>query len=70
MAEIISVVDGKLSIVKAQDVVTTTMSKDEIIGKIAEVQTSLDHLMIDVAAKQAEIAKWNTWLGNIEKVVK
>jgi len=58
MAELTSVVDGKLIIEKSQDVVITNMGKEEVAGRVAEIQTALDHLMIDVAAKQAELALW------------
>jgi len=58
MAELTSVVGGKLIIEKSQDVVIATMGKEEVAGRIAEIQTALDHLMIDVAAKQAELAMW------------
>ena len=67
MAEITSIVDGKLRIEKAQDVVITTMSKEEVIGRIAEIQTALDHLLIDVAAKQAELAIWTGYKVEVEK---
>jgi len=67
MAETIKVVDGKIEITKSQDVVISTMTKDEIIGKIAEAQTKVDHLNIDLAAAQTEVTKWNNILKELNK---
>jgi len=67
MAEIIKVVDGKIEITKSQDVVISTMTKDEVIGKIAEAQTKVDHLNIDLTEAQAEVTKWNNILKEINK---
>ena len=67
MAETIKVVDGKIEITKSQDVVISTMTKDEIIGKIAEAQTKVDHLNIDLAEAQAEVTKWNNYLKEMDK---
>jgi len=65
MAETIKVVDGKIEITKSQDVVISTMTKDEIIGKIAEAQTKVDHLNIDLAEAQAEVTRWNNILKEL-----
>jgi len=67
MAELVSVVDGELRIEKSQDTVITIMSKEEVVGRIAEIQTALDHLLIDVAAKQAELEIWTGHKVEVEK---
>ena len=36
-------------------------------GKIAEAQTKVDHLNIDLAEAQAEVTKWNNILKEINK---
>ena len=58
--------DGTLEIRKTQDEVVSTMSEKEIVGKIAEVQTAIDHLNIDLAAKEQEKAEWQTKLTTIQ----
>jgi len=65
MAETIKVVDGKIEIAKTQDVTVSTMTKDEVIGKIAEAQTKVDHLNIDLAEAQAEVTRWNNILKEL-----
>jgi len=67
MAETYKVVDGKVEITKSQDIVVSTMTKEEIVGKIAEAQTKVDHLNIDLAAAQLEVDKWNNILKEVEK---
>jgi len=36
-------------------------------GKIAEAQTKVDHLNIDLTEAQAEVTKWNNILKEINK---
>jgi len=67
MAETIKIIDGKVEITKSQDVVVSTMTKEEIVGKIAEAQTKVDHLNIDLAAAQLEVDKWKSILKEVEK---
>ena len=57
MAETSKIVDGKIEIIKTGDVVITTLSRDEVVGKIAEAQTKVDHLNIDLNVAQAEVDK-------------
>jgi len=66
MAETIKVIDGKIEITKSQDVVISTMTKDEIIGKKAEAQTKVDHLNIDLVAAQAKVTKWDDMLKELD----
>ncbi len=67
MAEKIEIVNGELKLTKTGDVVITTMTKEEIVGKKAEAQTKVDHLNIDLAAAQLEVDKWNNILKEVEK---
>lgn len=67
MAETSEIKDGKLELTKTQDVVITTMTKEEVIGKKAEAQTKVDHLNIDLAEAQAEVTKWDNYLKELEK---
>jgi len=67
MAETYKVADGKIEITKSQDVVISTMTKDEVIGKIAEAQTKVDHLNIDLTKAQAKVTKWNDMLKELDK---
>jgi len=60
--------DGTLEIRKTADVAVTTMSEKEIVGKIAEVQTAIDHLNIDLAAKEQEKLEWQNKLETIQTV--
>ncbi len=59
MAETREVIDGKLRISETAETVIKTMTVEEIKGKIAEVQTEIDHLKIDLIAKEAEKQKWH-----------
>ena len=67
MATTTKIVNGKLEIVETKDTVTTTMTEDEVAGKIAEIQTAIDHLEIDLAAKEAEKAIWVAILDELKK---
>lgn len=55
--------DGTLQITKSQDTVLTTVTEEEIVGKIAETQTKIDHLNIDLAATQKEKVLWEEKLA-------
>lgn len=59
--------DGTLEITKTSDEVKSTMSEQEIIDKIAEAQTKIDHLNIDLIAAEQEKAKWQNKLSVIVK---
>ena len=61
--------DGTLETTKTADAVISTMSQKEIIGKIAEVQTAIDHLDIDKAAKELEKAEWQSKLEIVKAVL-
>ena len=62
MAETSEIIDGQLKLTKTGDSVTTTMTRKEVIGKKAEAQTEVDHLIINLAAKEAEVTEWNDYL--------
>jgi hypothetical protein len=57
--------DGTLQVTTTGDKVVSTMSKREIEGKIAEVQTKIDHLNVDLTEAQAEKAVWDDKLTTI-----
>ena len=67
MAEKIEVVNGKLKLTKTPDEVISTMEREEVEGKKAEAQTKVDHLNIDLAEAQVEVAKWSNYLKEIDK---
>jgi hypothetical protein len=67
MAETDRIVDGKLEITKTQESVISTYSRDEIVGKIAEIQTRINHRDLDNATDEAEKAKWESYLTSIDK---
>lgn len=58
--------DGTLEITATGDSVISTMTRDEIVGKIAEVQTKIDHLNIDLTAATAEKTVWEKELVKID----
>ena len=60
--------DGTLEITATTAKVVSTMSKEEITGKIAEAQTKIDHLNIDLAAAQVEKAAWAAKLAVVNKI--
>ena len=62
--------DGTLEISKTADAVISTMSQKEIIGKIAEVQTKIDHLNTDLVAAEQEKAQWQSKLNLVKTLVK
>jgi len=61
--------DGTLQMTVTPVAVITTMSQKEIIGKIAEVQTLIDHLNIDLAAKEQEKLEWQSKLNLVKTLV-
>lgn len=67
MAETKKIVDGNLEITKTSDVVVTTMTEEEVVGKIAEVQTKIDHLNVNVNVAEAEKSRWEAHLVEIQK---
>jgi hypothetical protein len=69
MAEITEVVDGVLRVTKTPAPTVETFDKNEVINKRAEAQTKVDHLQIDLDAAKAEVAKLDTYLVDIDKVV-
>ena len=66
MAETSKIVDGAVEVTRTADVVITTMTKDEVIGKRAEAQTKVDHLHIDLVAAQAEVTKWDSLIQELK----
>ena len=66
MAETSKIVDGAVQVTRTADVVVTTMTKDEVIGKRAEAQTKVDHLNIDLVAAQAEVTKWDSLIQELK----
>lgn len=67
MAEKTKIVDGELELTTTGDSVISTMTRDEVVGKRAEVQTEIDHLEIDLAAKQTEWQEWDDYLKELDK---
>ena len=66
MAETSKIVDGAVQVTRTADVVVTTLTKDEVIGKRAEAQTKVDHLNIDLVAAQAEVTKWDNLIKELK----
>jgi hypothetical protein len=67
MAEKIKIVDGELEITKSEDVVISTLTREEVVGKKAEAQTKVDHLELDLAVAQTEVTKWDDYLKELDK---
>ena len=67
MAEKIEIVDGKLKITKTPDETISTMEREEVVGKIAEAQTTVDHLNIDIVNAQVEVDRWDNYLKEMDK---
>jgi len=61
------VVEDKIEITKVGDTIITTMDMKEVVGKRAEAQTVVDHLIIDLAAKQAVVQEWDNMIKELEK---
>lgn len=68
MAKTVEVIEGQLKITETKGIVITTMTRDEIVGKIAEAQTKVDHLTIDLAEAGGEVDKWDNYLKEMDKV--
>ena len=62
MSEKIEIVNGELKITKTPESTISTMTREEVVGKKAEAQTEVDHLEINLAAKQVEVTKWENYL--------
>ena len=78
MAEITKIVDDKIEITKTPEVISIveTLTRKDVVGKRAEAQTVVDHLVLDVADLQLQIAtaqavvdKLDAYLVDIDKVV-
>ena len=67
MAETSEIRDGKLELTETRDVVIITMTKEEVVGKVAEAQTIVDHLEIDLGDAQKEVTKWVNHLNEFDK---
>ena len=67
MAEVTRIVDDKLEITEFKDVVIKTMSRRDIVDKIAEEQTKVDHLEVDLAAANTAKEKWVDLLVSFDK---
>jgi len=59
--------DGDLEITKSEDVIVSTLSREDVVGKKAEAQTKVDHMTIDLAEAQTEVTKWDDYLTEIDK---
>ncbi|MEE9581212.1 MAG: hypothetical protein V3V74_07855 [Nitrosomonadaceae bacterium] len=60
MAQTVEVVSGELEITDTPVSVISTLTKNEVTGKVAEAQTKVDHLYLDTSAAELELAKWQT----------
>jgi len=60
-------VNGDLEITKSEDVVVSTLSREDVVGKKAEAQTKVDHMTIDLTKAQTEVDKWDDYLKEIDK---
>ena len=78
MAEITEVKDGVLTVTKTPEVVSIveTLTRKDVVGKRAEAQTVVDHLVLDaeklqltIATAQVEVAKLDAYLIDIDKVI-
>ena len=67
MAKTSKIVDGELELTDTGDINITTMTREEVVGKKDEVQTAIDHLKLDLAAKQVEWQEWDDYLKEIDK---
>jgi formylmethanofuran dehydrogenase subunit E len=66
MAKTSKIVDGQLILTDTGNVEITTMTRKEVEGKRAEVQTEIDHLNINLTAKQTEWQEWDDYLTEID----
>ena len=67
MAESIDVVDGKLRLRKTPAEVIETFSQAEVEEKIAQAQTKIDHLQINLAEWERDKAQWEERLNLLTK---
>ncbi len=58
MAKTKRIKDGQLETTDTPDVVISTFTWEEVVGKIAEAQTKIDHLAIDTTKAETEKAEW------------
>lgn len=65
--EEVKIIDGILEITKSE-IAVTRMTKDEVIDKKAEAQTTVDHLQLDLDAAKTEVAKWDNYLIELSKL--
>ena len=52
-----------LEITTTGDDVIVTLTREEIVGKIAEAQTVVDHLSLDSAAAELDVQYWKDELA-------
>ena len=73
MATTSKIVDGKIEITEIPEVFTIveTLTRKDVVGKRAEAQTVVDHLVLDaqklqleIATAQAEVDKLDDYLKN------
>jgi len=67
MAETSRVVNGFLEITKTNGSEVFTLSREDVVRKIAEIQTKIDHLNIDLAEIEVEKTKWDNRLEEIDE---
>jgi hypothetical protein len=67
MAETSKIVDGQLELTKTGDSVISTLTREEVVRKKAEVQTEVDHLKLDLAEAEIEVTKWDNYLVELDK---
>ena len=58
MAKTKKIKDGELEVTETLPTTVSTMSRNDVVGKIAEVQTKIDHLAIDLIAAETEKDEW------------
>ena len=67
MAKTSKKVDDVLEITTTGDDVIVTLTREEIVGKIAEAQTVVDHLQIDVTIAEQKVTYWKDELAVYDK---
>lgn len=67
MSETYRKVGNLLEITKTNGSVIFTMTREEIVDKIAEAQTKIDHFNLNIAEAENEKAKWDDMLKEIDK---
>lgn len=66
MSETYRKVGNLLEITKTNGSVIFTMTREEIVDKIAEAQTKIDHLNLDVIEAENEKSKWDDKFKEID----